>query len=304
MKRLKEQKQTKLTKKEPDLKRRVNRKEGKRIAVKKKKKLTLRTLIKRLPKPIKYLLGTISLIVAYFGLGIWTILKFIYKYLKIASIFTFKHILKPIFNYIKKNLISVIILTILVIITLIGRNFIIKIEQHLEQVDKQIDYNQSNLQNEINTLKTEVENKNNEIEEKDKKITELEKKAVTSRGGNSRTTNNTNTTNTVNTVTGTTAEYQAYAKDLCINTYGWTESDFDCLVKLWNRESNWNPNAHNSSSGAHGIPQSLPASKMASEGDDYYTNGKTQIRWGLKYIKNRYGTPTKAWQHSQNTGWY
>ena len=103
---------------------------------------------------------------------------------------------------------------------------------------------------------------------------------------------------------GTKSEYQAYAKDLCLNTYGWTKNDFNCLVKLWNRESGWNPNAHNSSSKAHGIPQALPASKMASEGADYYTNGKTQIRWGLKYIKSRYGSPSKAWAHSQQKGWY
>ena len=97
---------------------------------------------------------------------------------------------------------------------------------------------------------------------------------------------------------------QQYAHNLVINTYGWSEYDFDCLVKLWNRESGWNPNAHNKSSGAHGIPQSLPASKMASEGSDYYTNGYTQIRWGLKYIKGRYGSPANAWAHSQKTGWY
>ena len=97
---------------------------------------------------------------------------------------------------------------------------------------------------------------------------------------------------------------QSYAHNLVINTYGWSEYDFDCLVKLWNRESGWNPNAHNSSSGAHGIPQSLPASKMASEGSDYYTNGETQIRWGLKYIAGRYGSPANAWAHSQQTGWY
>jgi hypothetical protein len=98
--------------------------------------------------------------------------------------------------------------------------------------------------------------------------------------------------------------YQNYAHDLVIGTYGWSEYDFQCLVKLWNRESGWNPNAHNKSSGAHGIPQSLPASKMKSEGADYYTNGYTQIRWGLKYIKGRYGSPAKAWQHSQKKGWY
>lgn len=144
--------------------------------------------------------------------------------------------------------------------------------------------------------KAEAEKKAKEEAEAKKKAEELrvaQSKQVTSRGGTS-----------VRATTRTKAEYQAYAKDLCINTYGWTENDFNCLVKLWERESNWNPNAHNKSSGAHGIPQSLPASKMASEGDDYYTNGKTQIRWGLKYIKNRYGTPSNAWAHSQQKGWY
>lgn len=105
-------------------------------------------------------------------------------------------------------------------------------------------------------------------------------------------------------VTGTKAQYQAYAHDLVINQYGWSEYDFQCLVKLWNRESGWSPSAHNKSSGAHGIPQSLPASKMRSAGADYYTNGYTQIRWGLGYIKGRYGSPAKAWTHSQRKGWY
>lgn len=140
-----------------------------------------------------------------------------------------------------------------------------------------------------------------EAEEKAKqeeaiRLAKLSQTQVTSRGGS--------VVRSSSNVTYTLNEYQSYAKDLCINTYGWTENDFQCLVKLWNRESGWNPNAHNKSSGAHGIPQSLPASKMASEGADYYTNGKTQIRWGLKYIKNRYGTPAKAWAHSQSKGWY
>lgn len=104
--------------------------------------------------------------------------------------------------------------------------------------------------------------------------------------------------------TGSKAEYQQYAHDLVINTYGWSEHDFQCLVNLWERESGWNPNSHNKSSGAHGIPQSLPASKMASEGADYYTNGYTQIRWGLKYIKGRYGSPVNAWSHFQSKNWY
>lgn len=106
------------------------------------------------------------------------------------------------------------------------------------------------------------------------------------------------------TYNSSVSSLQSYAHNLVINSYGWSEEDFNALVKLWNRESGWNPNVHNSSSGAHGIPQSLPASKMASEGSDYYTNGETQIRWGLKYIAGRYGSPANAWAHSQQTGWY
>lgn len=99
------------------------------------------------------------------------------------------------------------------------------------------------------------------------------------------------------------SEVQAYAHDLVLS-YGWSEYDFECLVKLWNRESSWNLNAVNKKSGACGIPQSLPCSKMKSEGADYRTNYKTQIRWGLKYIKVRYGSPANAWGHSQRKGWY
>lgn len=99
------------------------------------------------------------------------------------------------------------------------------------------------------------------------------------------------------------SELQQYAHDLVINSYGWTESDFSALVKLWNSESGWNANSH-SSTGAHGIPQALPASKMSSEGSDYYSNGKTQIRWGLKYINNKYGNAADAWTFFKNNGWY
>ena len=102
---------------------------------------------------------------------------------------------------------------------------------------------------------------------------------------------------------GSRAEIQSYAHSLVIS-YGWSEYDWECLVKLWNRESSWNPNAVNKKSGACGVPQSLPCKKIASEGSDYRTNYKTQVRWGLKYIKARYGSPSGAWQHSQKTGWY
>lgn len=94
-----------------------------------------------------------------------------------------------------------------------------------------------------------------------------------------------------------------YAHNLVLK-YGWTEYDYECLVKLWNRESSWNPYAVNKKSGACGISQSLPCKKMRSFGKDYKTNYKTQIKWGLHYIKNRYGTPANAWNHSQRKGWY
>ncbi len=86
--------------------------------------------------------------------------------------------------------------------------------------------------------------------------------------------------------------------------FGFADSQFTCLNSLWTRESNWLYTATNPSSGAYGIPQSLPASKMASAGADYRTNPVTQIRWGLGYIKQVYGTPCGAWAHSQSTGWY
>ena len=86
--------------------------------------------------------------------------------------------------------------------------------------------------------------------------------------------------------------------------YGWDESEMDDLITLWNKESGWNPRAENEESGAYGIPQSLPAEKMASVGDDYRTNGKTQIDWGLQYIKDRYGSPSNALQYHLENNWY
>ncbi|MDO5721487.1 MAG: ubiquitin-like domain-containing protein [Actinomycetaceae bacterium] len=85
---------------------------------------------------------------------------------------------------------------------------------------------------------------------------------------------------------------------------GWSEAEFQCLVQLWQRESGWNPYAMNPSSGAYGIPQSLPGEKMASAGADWRTNPATQIAWGLGYIEARYGTPCAAWGHSNSVGWY
>jgi hypothetical protein len=85
---------------------------------------------------------------------------------------------------------------------------------------------------------------------------------------------------------------------------GWGANQYDCLVSLWQKESGWNMYAENKSSGAYGIPQSLPGSKMASAGADWATNAATQISWGLGYISGRYQTPCGAWTHSQAVGWY
>lgn len=89
-----------------------------------------------------------------------------------------------------------------------------------------------------------------------------------------------------------------------LGSYGWSSSQFGCLNLLWTRESGWNPFATNSTSGAYGIPQSLPASKMASAGPDWQTNPATQIRWGLGYIRATYGSPCGAWAHETSYGWY
>lgn len=98
------------------------------------------------------------------------------------------------------------------------------------------------------------------------------------------------------------AELQAYARDLVINHFHWTEADFQALVTLWYRESGWNVYAQGN--GCYGIPQARPGNKMSSEGKDWKTNGRTQIRWGLNYIAGRYGRPTKALKHSDKYHWY
>jgi hypothetical protein len=102
---------------------------------------------------------------------------------------------------------------------------------------------------------------------------------------------------------GTSAgEAQATAHAM-VAARGWGDDQFACLVSLWNKESGWRYNAANPS-GAYGIPQALPGSKMGAYGADWQTNPATQIAWGLGYISGRYGNPCGAWGHSQSTGWY
>jgi hypothetical protein len=87
-------------------------------------------------------------------------------------------------------------------------------------------------------------------------------------------------------------------------SHGWSSDQWTYLYDLWQRESAWNPSATNPGSGAYGIPQALPASLMASAGPDWQTNPATQIKWGLDYIAQRYGSPAAAWAHEQANGWY
>lgn len=214
-----------------------------------------------------------------------------------------------------KNILKLILAIILILV--VYQTFTTM--QDLKDVNNSLDKIINTLDG-IQQTQTELENKQIELEEREKalEISKAEKKAaeekaakeaeekakqeairvaqskqVTSRGGT-----------TVRATTGTKAEYQSYAHDLCINTYGWTENDFDCLVKLWNRESGWNPNAKNPTSTASGIPQFLSSTVSNYSNNSYYNNWQEQISAGLRYIKARYGNPTSAWGHSQQTGWY
>jgi hypothetical protein len=85
---------------------------------------------------------------------------------------------------------------------------------------------------------------------------------------------------------------------------GLNQQQWVCLDSLWYQESKFQTNAHNRRSGAFGIPQALPASRMASAGADWRTNPATQIKWGLSYIKVRYGTACNAWAHWKRNRWY
>ena len=89
-----------------------------------------------------------------------------------------------------------------------------------------------------------------------------------------------------------------------LGSFGWSSSQFSCLDPLWEHESGWSVTAYNAGSGAFGIPQALPGSRMASAGPDWQTDAATQIKWGLEYIKSTYGSPCGAWAHEQATGWY
>jgi hypothetical protein len=102
-------------------------------------------------------------------------------------------------------------------------------------------------------------------------------------------------------------KYEGTPKEVAMNLlpdHGWSQSQFSCLEKLWNKESRWKVSADNPTSTAYGIPQALPGNRMAAYGKDWRTNPVTQIKWGLDYIEATYGSPCSAWSHSQAKGWY
>jgi hypothetical protein len=86
--------------------------------------------------------------------------------------------------------------------------------------------------------------------------------------------------------------------------YGLASSEFGCIDSIWSQESGWNVHADNPSSSAYGIPQALPGSKMSSAGPDWQNSAETQIKWGLGYIRDRYGSACSAWSYKQSHGWY
>ena len=94
------------------------------------------------------------------------------------------------------------------------------------------------------------------------------------------------------------------ARSILMDEYGFAEKEYKCLNQLWTKESNWNYKARNKNSGAHGIPQALPASKMNVVSTDWRTNPVTQIRWGLRYISIRYETPCKALSKHKRSNYY
>lgn len=97
---------------------------------------------------------------------------------------------------------------------------------------------------------------------------------------------------------------RALGQQMANDLYGWSGDEWLCLDNLWSRESGWRHTAHNTSSGAYGIPQALPGDKMATFGADWRTNPAVQIEWGLSYVSGRYATPCGAWSHFLNKNWY
>ena len=141
------------------------------------------------------------------------------------------------------------------------------------------------------------------IQEQTTTLAKAKKKAKKKKSAKKKTTKKKAKKKTTKAVIHTSSECKQYAYNELVDRYGWdAENDWSALIKLWNRESGWRYNARTKS--CYGIPQACPGSKMKSAGKDWKTNCYTQINWGLAYISARYGTPSKAWKHSQKKGWY
>lgn len=188
-------------------------------------------------------------------------------------------------NKLLKLTFSLIIPIVIIFSFLIIHNNNIKHTEEINKYKAEIAQKEEDIKT-LNKEKEELTNENNDlkskIEEKDKEIKSLQDKNSKLESENQNLKKKLNSSLS-STLTGSNATrdktvYQAYAHDLVINLYGWSESDFSNLVILWEKESGWNPYSKNKYSGAYGIPQALPASKMASFGDDYLTNYKTQIK--------------------------
>ena len=94
------------------------------------------------------------------------------------------------------------------------------------------------------------------------------------------------------------------ARQIMKNKYNYGADQYDCFNYIIMRESMWKVNATNRSSGAYGIPQALPGTKMATVANDWRTNPATQIIWGIKYMNQRYGSPCEAKVFKASHGWY
>lgn len=101
-----------------------------------------------------------------------------------------------------------------------------------------------------------------------------------------------------------TTDPREMARQMMESKYGWGDAQFQCYDDIIMRESRWITTADNPTSSAYGIPQALPGRKMASAGADWRTNPATQIKWGLGYVKSRFGTPCSAWAFKRSHGWY
>ncbi len=147
------------------------------------------------------------------------------------------------------------------------------------------------------TLKAEAERKAKEAAERkakkeaERKAAEKKRRAAEKRAARARAAQG-----------GTPAQNRALGMAMCADK-GWSASQCRDLGTLWQKESGWSSSAHNPS-GAHGIPQALPGSKMSSAGPNWQGSARTQIAWGLGYISSRYGNPSNALAHSHRTGWY